>query len=79
MDWPTGEDCHEAMTKLAEYYFQGEQLDFWRNKINEDRIEGRFPSGKGFLYDIDQAIRVSYKPPMPERSDLYQLICAVCI
>ena len=79
MEWPSNEQCYAAMKELAEYYMEGEQLAYWKALIGNGEKEGKFPPGKGFLHDIDQVIRVSPKPSMPGRSELYQLICTVCI
>ena len=78
-DWPTNEDCYHAMKAFATYYMEGEQLDTWLRLIEEGLEIGRFPPGKGFLYEIDQVIKSSSKPSMTNRKELYQLICTVCI
>ncbi|WP_444944820.1 hypothetical protein ACJJIK_09110 [Microbulbifer sp. ZKSA006] len=79
MEWPTNEQCYAAMKELAEYYMEGGQLEYWEMSIKQGELEGHFPPGKGFLHDLDQAIRVSSKPAMKDKSELYQLICTVCI
>lgn len=79
MEWPTTEQCYSAMRELAEYYMEGEQLEYWRALIRDREAEGLFPPGKGFLVDLDYAIDASMKPPMEGIADLYQLICTVCI
>ncbi|MFC3152906.1 hypothetical protein ACFOEK_17840 [Litoribrevibacter euphylliae] len=79
MDWPTVEDCHDAMTKFVEYYMEGEQKGYWQSLIKECQEEGRFPAGKAFLHEIDQVIRNSSKSRMPKTKELYEVICVVCI
>lgn len=79
LDWPTNEDCYQAMKAFAMYYMEGEQLDNWLSVIEDGLNTGRFPPGKGFLHEIDQVIKSSSKPSMSNREDLYQLICTVCI
>jgi len=79
MEWPTSEDCYTAMSALVEYYMEGEQQGYWRSLISNGIESGRFPPGKGFLFDLDQVIGASGKPPMPNQAELYQLICTVCI
>ncbi|MCK7597704.1 hypothetical protein M0G74_10530 [Microbulbifer sp. CAU 1566] len=79
MEWPSNEECLEAMTKITEYYMTGEQKVFWQELIKECEDTGRFPPGKGFLHDINKVTKASDKPDMPDFSELYQLICTVCI
>lgn len=79
MDWPSNEDCYRAMKEFATYYMEGEQLTKWLSIIEDGLKTGRFPSGKGFLHEIDKVIKASPKPSMAKRAELYQLICTVCI
>ena len=79
LDWPTNEDCYQAIKEFAMYYMEGEHLDNWLSVIEDGLNTGRFPPGKGFLYEIDQVIKSSSKPSMSNGEDLYQLICTVCI
>lgn len=79
LEWPTNEDGFYAMKELAMYYMSSAQLDNWLGIIEDGLATGRFPPGKGFLHEIDQAIRTSSKPSMPNRAEKYQLICTVCI
>ncbi|WP_299585793.1 hypothetical protein [uncultured Microbulbifer sp.] len=79
MDWPSDVDCYQAMAKFASYYMQAEQQEKWLSIIADGLETGAFPPGKGFLYEIDKAIKSSPKSSMPNREDLYQLICTVCI
>lgn len=79
MQWPNSQDCYTAMSRFVEYYMAGEQLTYWRNIIAEGLESDRFPPGKGFLFELDQVIKASAKPAMPEQTQLYQLICTVCI
>jgi hypothetical protein len=79
LDWPTNEACYHAMKAFATHYMEGEQLDSWLSLIEEGLKTGRFPPGKGFLHEIDQVIKSSSKPSMPNKKELYQLICTVCI
>ncbi len=78
-DWPTYEDCYHAMKAFVVHYVEGEQLNSWLSAIEEGLKTGRFPPGKGFLHEIDQVIKLSSKPSIPNRKELYQLICTVCI
>lgn len=79
MNWPSDKDCYHAMEKFAIYYMEGEQQENWLRIIADGLKTGRFPPGKGFLHEIDKVIKSSQKSSMPERSELYQLICTVCI
>ena len=77
--FPSNKDCYEAMEKLSEYYMEGEQRRKWRSIIESGLNNQRTPPGKGFLQEIDCAIRNSSKTSMDERKELYDLICNVCI
>lgn len=77
--WPSTEDCYAAMSTFVEYYMEGEQKSHWQKIIQEGLEKGVFPPGKGFLHEIDQVMKNSNKSTMPERKELYQLICEVCI
>jgi hypothetical protein len=79
MDWPTNEDCYHAMEQLASYYMNDEQKIKWLSIIDDGLKTGIFPPGKGFLYELDQVIKSCDKPRILQHSDLYQLICTVCI
>ncbi|WP_076413918.1 hypothetical protein [Shewanella sp. UCD-KL12] len=79
MDWPSNEDCYPAMKDFAIYYMEGEQQTKWLSIIEDGLNIGKFSSGKGFLHEIDRVIKASSKPSMPNRAELYQLICTVCI
>ncbi len=79
MPWPSTEDCYKAMSRFVEHYMEGEQQLYWRCLIADGLHSDRFPPGKGFLFDLDQVIAVSEKPPLPDQAALYQLICTVCI
>lgn len=52
MKWPTTEQCYAAMAKLAEYYMEGEKLDYWMDLICSGVAKDVFPPGKGFLVDV---------------------------
>lgn len=51
----------------------------WNGIIADGLKTGRSAPGKGFLYDLDKAIKVSGKPNMTKHKELYQLICEVSI
>ena len=77
--FPSNKDCYAAMAKLSEYYMEGEQRRKWRSIIENGLNSQRTPPGKGFLQEIDYAMRNSTKTSMGERKELYDLICNVCI
>lgn len=79
MYFPSNEDCYHAMKKLTTYCMEGEQQEKWLRIISDGLKTGEFPPGKGFLHEIDKVIKSSQKLSMPERAELYQLICTVCI
>ncbi len=79
MDFPTNEQCYDAMYQFASYYMEGDVKEKWLDIIADGLKTGRSAPGKGFLYDLDKAIKVSGKPNMPKRKELYQLICEASI
>lgn len=79
MEWPTTQECYDAMAKFSEYYMEGEQKLYWMNLIEEGTATDLFPPGKGFLHELDEVVKTSSKPSMPNRAELYELICCVCI
>ena len=85
MDWELGvdnwtkQDCYDAMILFVDYYMVGDEKDRWNALIREFIAENRFPPGKGFLNEIDQAIKISTKPSMKNRAELYEKICGFCI
>ncbi|PHQ95254.1 MAG: hypothetical protein COB48_03380 [Pseudoalteromonas sp.] len=79
MKWPTTEQCYAAMAKLAEYYMEGEKLDYWMDLICSGVAKDVFPPGKGFLVDIYEARMSTDKPELEDYLELHQLICSVCV
>ena len=79
MDWPTNQECYEAMSKFVEYYMVDKQKIYWQKLIDAGLKSGDVPPGKGFLHEIDLVIKSSSKPSMPQRDQLCRLICTVCI
>ena len=79
MEWPTNEECYDAMLILAEHYMDGDQKIWWKDFLMQGKADRIFPLGKGFLHDFDKAIKVSEATPIPKYVELYQLICTVCI
>ena len=79
LEYWTKRDCLDAMQLFVDYYMKGDDKERWTVLIEKCVAEDRFPPGKGFLYDIDKAIKTSWKPNMKNRSQLYMKICEFCI
>ncbi|WP_272643206.1 hypothetical protein [Marinomonas mediterranea] len=43
MEWPSYAECLEAMTKISEYYMEGEHKMFWQELIKECEDTGILP------------------------------------
>ncbi|GAB6263073.1 hypothetical protein [Photobacterium sp. R1] len=77
-EW-TNQDCYNAMQDFVNFYMNGDKKEFWNNLLLDYKLQGKFPPGKGFLRDLDEAIQESRSPEMPKRLQLYERICAYCI
>ncbi|WP_417761557.1 hypothetical protein [Shewanella sp.] len=77
-EWPTNEECYAAMAALAQDYFTGAQLAKWQQHIDDGLVRGQMPAGKGFLHELDGAVKVG-SPMTPQQKQWFDTICAVCI